>query len=285
MADPDGSFRYRGHRIAYDVHGEGDRALVLIHGLLMNRRMYDDLAPEMASRGNRVITLDLLGHGDSDKPDDMRIYSMSSFASQAAALVEHLGLRAPVVGGTSLGANVTLELAVHHPERAGGLFIEMPVLEDALLGAALIFTPILLGLRFGKPLLTAVSQALQRVPRTNYLLDILLDWLRRDPDSSRAVLEGVLYAGAAPPPEERERIEHPALVIGHPNDPLHPFSDAGMLVEEMRDARLVDANSIFEWRLSPGRLNDELARFLDHVFAEPEQQGARPASAASDLAG
>ena len=202
-------------------------ALVLIHGLLMNRRMYDDLAPEMASRGNRVITVDLLGHGDSDKPHDMRIYSMSSFASQAAALVDHLGLRAPVVGGTSLGANVTLELAVHHPERAGGLFIEMPVLEDALLGAALIFTPILLGLRFGKPLLGAVSQALRRVPRTHYLVDIMLDWLRRDPESSRAVLEGILYAGAAPPPEERQRIEHPALVIGHPNDPLHPFSDAG----------------------------------------------------------
>jgi pimeloyl-ACP methyl ester carboxylesterase len=283
MADPDGSFRYRGHRIAYEVHGEGDRALVLIHGLLMNRRMYDNLAPEMASRGNRVITVDLLGHGDSDKPQDMRIYSMSSFASQAAALVEHLGLRAPVVGGTSLGANVTLELAVHHPESAGGLFIEMPVLEDALLGAALIFTPMLLGLRFGRPVLAAVSQALQRVPRTNYLLDILLDWLRRDPDSSRAVLEGILYAGAAPPPEERQQIQQPALVIGHPNDPLHPFSDAGMLVEEMPNARLVNANSIFEWRFSPGRLNDELARFLDQAFAEPEQ-GARPASAAGDLA-
>jgi pimeloyl-ACP methyl ester carboxylesterase len=281
MPDATGSFRYRGHRITYDVHGEGERVLVLIHGLLMNRRMYDRLAPEMASRGNRVVTVDLLGHGDSDKPADMRIYSMSSFAGQAAALVEHLGLRAPVVGGTSLGANVTLELAVHHPERAGGLFIEMPVLEDALLGAALIFTPILLGLRFGKPLLAATSQALQRVPRTNYLVDILLDWLRRDPDASRAVLEGVLYAGAAPPPEERRRIEQPALVIGHPNDPLHPFSDAGMLVEEMPDARLIDANSILEWRLSPKRLDDELASFLDDVFAEPEEQGSRPAHAAS----
>ena len=233
MADANGSFLYRGHRIAYDVHGEGDRALVLIHGLLMNRRMYDRLAPEMAARGNRVITVDLLGHGESDKPDDMRIYSMGSLASQAAALVDHLGLRAPVVGGTSLGANVTLELAVHHPESAGGLFIEMPVLEDALLGAAMIFTPILMALRFGRPLLSAASQALQRVPRTHYLLDIGLDWLRRDPDSSRAVLEGVLFGGAAPPREERQRIEHPALVIGHPNDPLHPFSDAGMLVEEV----------------------------------------------------
>ena len=283
MADHGGSLLYRGHRIVYDVHGEGDRTLVLIHGLLMNRRMYERLAPEMASRGNRVITMDLLGHGDSDKPQDMRIYSMSSFASQAAALVEHLGLRAPVVGGTSLGANVALELAVHHPERAGGLFIEMPVLEDALLGAALIFTPMLLGLRFGRPVLAAMSQALQRVPRTHYLLDILLDWLRRDPETSRAVLEGVLYAGAAPPTEERRQVEQPALVIGHPNDPLHPFSDAGMLVEELPNARLIDANSIFEWRLTPSRLNDELARFLDQVFAESDR-GARPASAAGELA-
>ena len=285
MADPDGSFRYRGHRIAYEVHGEGDRALVLIHGLLMNRRMYDHVAPEMAARGNRVITVDLLGHGESDKPGDMRIYAMSSLASQVAALVDHLGLQAPVVGGTSLGANVALEIAVHHPESAGALFVEMPVLEDALLGAAMIFTPILVALRFGKPLLSAASVALQRVPRTNYLLDIGLDWLRRDPDSSQAVLEGILFGGAAPPREARQRIEHPALVIGHPNDPLHPFSDAGMLVEEVPNARLVNANSIFEWRLSPGRLDDELARFLDQVFAEPQQRGARPARAASDIAG
>jgi pimeloyl-ACP methyl ester carboxylesterase len=281
MREDLGTFRFRGQRIVYGVHGHGDRVLVLIHGLLMNRRMYDNLAPEMASRGNRVITMDLLGHGESDKPTDMRTYSMSSFASQVAALVDHLELDGPVVGGTSLGANVALELGVHHPDRAGALFIEMPVLEDALLGAMLIFTPILVGLRFGGPALGGASRALQRVPRTNFLVDILLDWLRRDPDSSRAVLEGVLFGGAAPPREERERIEHPALVIGHPNDPLHPFSDADMLVDEMPKARLVDANSILEWRISPGHLNDELAGFLDEVFTERAAAGARGAEAAT----
>ena len=177
--------------------------------------MYDRLAPEMAERGHRVITVDLLGHGESDKPDDMRIYSMGSLASQAA-LVDHLGLHAPVVGGTSLGANVALELAVHHPDSAGALFIEMPVLEDALLGAAMIFTPILLTLRFGGPMLTAASQALQRVPRTHYLVDIGLDWLRRDPRSSRAVLEGVLFGGAAPPPSNARESSTPPLSSGIP---------------------------------------------------------------------
>src|SRR5215211_4096330 len=157
MDAADGSFRYHGHRIAYDVHGSGDRVLVLVHGLLMNRRMYDTLAPEIASRGNRVITVDLLGHGRSDRLADRQIYSMTAFADQILALLDHLELEAPVVGGTSLGANVGLEFAAHHPDRAGALFVEMPVLEDALLGAALIFTPMLLGLRLANPVFKGVA--------------------------------------------------------------------------------------------------------------------------------
>ena len=39
-----------------------------------------------------------------------------------------------------------------------------------------------------------------------------------------------------------------------------------MLVDEMPNARLVDANSILEWRVTPARLNDELAGFLDDVY-------------------
>jgi pimeloyl-ACP methyl ester carboxylesterase len=281
MAAADGSFRYHGHRIAYDVHGTGERVLVLVHGLLMNRRMYDTLAPEIASRGNRVITVDLLGHGRSDRLADRQIYSMTAFADQVLALLDHLGLEAPVVGGTSLGANVGLEFAAHHPDRAGALFIEMPVLEDALLGAALVFTPMLLGLRLANPVFKGIASLTRRIPRTNYLVDMGLDWLRQDPEPSRAVLEGILFGRTAPTKEERHALDHPALVIGHPNDPLHPFSDADMLVEEMSNARLVDANSILEWRLTPERLTNELAAFLDEVYAEGEARSDRRARAAS----
>jgi pimeloyl-ACP methyl ester carboxylesterase len=281
MAAMEGSFRYHGHRITYDVHGSGERVLVLVHGLLMNRRMYDTLAPDIASRGNRVVTVDLLGHGRSDRLADRQIYSMTAFADQVRALLDHLELEAPVVGGTSLGANVGLEFAAHHPDRAGALFIEMPVLEDALLGAALMFTPILLGLRVASPLLKGLAAVARRIPRSNYLVDIGLDWIRQDPEPSRAVLEGILFGRSAPTREERQAFQQPALVIGHPNDPLHPFSDADMLVEEMSNARLVDANSILEWRLTPERLTNELAVFLDDVYAAGEAQGERPARAAS----
>jgi hypothetical protein len=144
-----------------------------------------------------------------------------------------------------------------------------------------MFTPVLLGLRFGNPVLKGLAALARQVPRSNQLLDIGLDWIRQDPEPSRAVLEGILFGRTAPTKSERRALDHPALVIGHPNDPLHPFSDADMLVEEMRNARLVDANSILEWRLTPERLTNELAAFLDEVYAEGEAEGERAARAAS----
>lgn len=275
MMATEGSFRYQGQRIAYADYGEGDRVLVLAHGLLMNRHMYDNLAPEMASRGFRVITVDLLGHGASDMPFDMRAYSMSAFADQVAALIYELELDRPIVGGTSLGANVALEMATRHPKAARGLFIEMPVLDNALVAAGLIFLPILVALRVGKPVLRVTAALANRVPRSNYLVDIMVDWTRRPPEASEAVLEGLLFGRTAPPREERELIGLPALVIGHPADPLHPFTDSDMLIEEMPRARLVNAQSILEWRVNPGRLDGELAAFIDETYAgEPSETAA-----------
>jgi pimeloyl-ACP methyl ester carboxylesterase len=258
---------WRGHRIEFEEYGEGARPIVLVHGLLMNRRMFERLGPALARRGNRVICVDLLGHGRSEQPEDLRLYSMTLFAEQLVALLDELNLRDAVVGGTSLGANVALELAVRHPGRVRGLFVEMPVLENALAAVAGAFAPLLVGLRAGRPAIEVSSRLASLVPRTNFLLDIGLDWLRRRPGPSIAVLEGLLLGETAPTRDRRRRIRHPALVIGHQRDPLHPFSDSGMLVEELPEARLVEARSPLEWRIAPRRLTAELALFLDEVFS------------------
>jgi pimeloyl-ACP methyl ester carboxylesterase len=271
-----GELTYEGHRISYDEYGSGDRPLVLIHGLLMNRRMFERLGPVMAERGNRVICVDLLGHGRSDRPEDLRLYSMPLFADQVVGLLDHLELETAVVGGTSLGANVALELATRHRERAQGLFIEMPVLDNALAAVAAIFAPMFLALRLGRPAFEVLSRLTSMVPRSNPLLDMGLDWVRQRPGPSLAVLEGLLLGETAPHRAERERIPHPMLIIGHPGDPLHPFSDSGMLAEEVPGARLVEANSILEWRLGPKRLDDELAFFLADVWSEAERERERP---------
>jgi pimeloyl-ACP methyl ester carboxylesterase len=191
---------------------------------------------------------------------------MTFFARQVEALLDHLDLDNAVVGGTSLGANVTLEFAYLDPKRVKGMIVEMPVLDNALLAAAVIFTPILIGLSFGEPVLKVVAAGARRIPRSNQLLDIGLDWIRQDPAPSEAVLEGLFLGSSAPHRQFRVQMEQPTLVIGHRADPLHPFSDAGMLAEELPNSHLIEANSILEWRITPQRLDGELARFLDAVW-------------------
>jgi pimeloyl-ACP methyl ester carboxylesterase len=270
-----GEFTYEGYRLSYDEYGAGDRPLVLIHGLLMNARMFERLGPILAEHGNRVIALDLLGHGRSDRPEDLQRYSMPLFAYQVNALLDHLGLDTAVVGGTSLGANVSLQTAVHFPNRVEALFIEMPVLDNALSAVAAMFTPILIALRFGRPAFEVLARVTSQVPRTHFLVDIGLDWIRQDPGPSLSVLEGLLLGETAPRGAERRGIEQLALIVGHPNDPLHPFSDAGMLTDELPNAREVEASSILEWRIRPERLNAELAAFLDEVWSAAEKE-SRP---------
>lgn len=265
-----GELEHKGFRLAYEEHGSGDRPIVLVHGLLLNRRLFERIAPAIADRGNRVICLDLLGHGESDRPEDLQLYSMPLFAEQVEALLDHLGLERAVIGGTSLGANTALEVAAHAPGRVEGLVIEMPVLDNALAAVAAFFAPIFLSLRFGRPAFELVSAATSAVPRSHPLLDVALDTVRQRPGPSVAVLEGLLLGETAPRREQRRAIDRPALVVGHTGDPLHPLSDSGMLADELPRARLVDASSILEWRLWPRRLNEELALFLDQVWSGEE---------------
>jgi pimeloyl-ACP methyl ester carboxylesterase len=205
---------------------------------------------------------------------------MTLFAEQVLALLDHLGLEEAVIGGTSLGANVSLELTAIAPSRVRGLFIEMPVLDNALTAVALIFAPILAGLRFGRPLFQLLAAGARRIPRTTPLLDLGLDLVRQDPGPSVAVLEGLFLGRSAPHRSERRRMRQPALIIGHHGDPLHPFSDSGQLHEEMPNSRMVEATSIIEWRVKPDRLDDELANFLDEVWSDRPAEAADAGTAA-----
>src|SRR5207302_8964715 len=94
--------------------------------------MDEPLARFLAERGERVVTLDPLGHGRSDRPRDMRKYSIAGFAADVVALLDHLDVDDAVVGGTSLGANITLELAAIAPLGVRGMMIEMPLLENVV---------------------------------------------------------------------------------------------------------------------------------------------------------
>jgi pimeloyl-ACP methyl ester carboxylesterase len=65
------SFNFDGHRLVYDELGGGDRVVVLMPSLLVSRQMHRQLGEALAEGGHRVICLDVLGHGESDRPEAM----------------------------------------------------------------------------------------------------------------------------------------------------------------------------------------------------------------------
>jgi pimeloyl-ACP methyl ester carboxylesterase len=308
------SFRLEGQRIAYTEFGGGPAALtssggrgrtarsapaatrpvILVHGLLLSQQMHWPLAEDLAARGNRVITVDLLGHGESSRPRDMWRYSMQIFGEQVVALMDHLQLEQSVVMGTSLGANTALEIASAHPERLRGMVVEMPVLDNALLWSALAFTPLLVALTFGEPAMRGLARGARAVPRRilPHYGNVMLDLVRQDPGPGGAVLQGLFFGRTAPHRNERRTFQMPALVLGHRRDPVHPFSDAGQLAEELPNGRLVEADSLVELRLKPERLTNEIASFLDEVWTaprraraakKPSKRGRRPATSAGTV--
>jgi pimeloyl-ACP methyl ester carboxylesterase len=275
-------FNYDGQRLAYTTYGEGPRATVLMPGLLLSQKMQAPLARDLARRGNRVITFDPLGHGESDRPRQMWRYSMQSFAHQAIALLDHLELEQAVVGGTSLGANITLEVAATAPERLRGMIVEMPVLDNAIPACAAAFTPLLFALTFGEPVMRILARGAGAIPRRRLplMLELALDALAQDPAPSGAILQGILFGRTAPEHTVRRTLQMPALVIGHQRDPIHPFSDADMLAGELPNARLIDANSILELRTHPKRLTGKIAKFVADCWRpEAAERRRRIASA------
>jgi pimeloyl-ACP methyl ester carboxylesterase len=282
------SFKIGEQRIAYTEFGGGPaavtsagargrtaksaaasaRPLILVHGLLLSQEMHRPLAEALAARGNRAITVDLLGHGQSDRPRDMWRYSMAFFAEQVVGLMDHLQIDQAVVMGTSLGANTALEIASSAPERLRGMVIEMPVLDNALLWSALAFTPPLVALTFGEPIMKLLARGARAVPRQllPHYGNVMLDVIRQDPGPGGALLQGLFFGRIAPHRVERRTFEAPTLVLGHRRDPVHPFSDAGMLADELPNGRLLEADSLMELRMHPERLTNEIASFLDEVW-------------------
>lgn len=276
-------FRHAGHEIAYTEYGSGARTVVLVHGLLLSQRMHEPLARALAQRGNHVVTIDLLGHGLSDRPAEPSRYSTSIFGAQVVALLDHLGVGEAAVLGTSLGANTALEAAALAPARVRALVIEMPVLDHALTACLVAFGPLMIGLALAQPVARLGSLAARAVPRRllPFWADVALDTVRQDPGPSSAVLQGLFFGRVAPRPEERRAMLVPTLVIGHRRDPVHPLTDAGALADELPNGRLLEANSLLELRFRPARLTGQIGAFLDECWEPARQEGRRRGAAAA----
>jgi pimeloyl-ACP methyl ester carboxylesterase len=99
--------------------GGGGQAVVLLHGLASNARIWDGVAPRLVGAGLRVVAVDLRGHGDSDQPSDG--YGFETVGRDLEAALATLGLARPVLAGHSWGAGVALQYAADRPGSLAGL--------------------------------------------------------------------------------------------------------------------------------------------------------------------
>jgi pimeloyl-ACP methyl ester carboxylesterase len=104
--------------------------VILIHGMAASLCDWTSMAPELASHGYTVYALDLLGHGESAKPDDPRLYHVETLYNHFLGWVESLNLDTPLVlVGHSLGGYLSLVHAIRHPQKVGGLVLIDPYFE------------------------------------------------------------------------------------------------------------------------------------------------------------
>jgi pimeloyl-ACP methyl ester carboxylesterase len=104
-------------------HGHADPGklpVICIPGLTRNSRDFEEVAPWIASKGRRVIAVDLRGRGRSDRDPNPRRYVPLTYAADIVALLDSIGVPKALFVGTSLGGIVVLTLASKHIDRIGG---------------------------------------------------------------------------------------------------------------------------------------------------------------------
>lgn len=102
-----------GVRLFCEEAGAGEPAIVFVHGWCCDRGHHAPQVSHFSTR-HRCVSVDLRGHGDSDKPADG--YSIPTFAEDVAAICTELGLQRPVIVGHSMGGAIVLSLAARHPD-------------------------------------------------------------------------------------------------------------------------------------------------------------------------
>ncbi|MFY0713402.1 alpha/beta hydrolase [Seonamhaeicola sp. NFXS20] len=108
---------YKGTNIFYTDTGKGT-AVVLLHGFLESSKIWDSFIPTL-SKKNRVICIDLLGHGKTGCLG--YIHSMELMAETVDAVLKHLRIRKSIFIGHSMGGYVALAFAEKNPDNVKGL--------------------------------------------------------------------------------------------------------------------------------------------------------------------
>lgn len=253
-----------------DYVEQGDRSgipLLLLHGLADSWRAFEPVLPHLP-RTIHVFAPSQRGHGNSSRPQ--KGYRPSDFASDIAAFMDALDLKAAVIAGGSSGGVVARRFAIDHPDRT--------------LGVVLLGSPFALGDKPGvremwestfSNLVDPIDPGMVRefaettiapsVPRD--LFEILLEENRKPPALVwRETMRGLIEDESA---RELGKIAAPTLVVWGDQDAILSRRDQDAMTQRIPDARLVvyeGAGHTFYWEV-PERVAEDLVAFMDRLDA------------------
>jgi pimeloyl-ACP methyl ester carboxylesterase len=134
-AEPNVSTRWRektmeklirdGVALTHETLGQADPPILLVHGWTCDHTYFEPQA-EHFSRNHRVISVDVRGHGESDKPE--QDYTMAGYADEVAWLCGQLAAAKPVIIGHNMGGVIAFEVAARHPGLPGAVVaVDSPI--------------------------------------------------------------------------------------------------------------------------------------------------------------
>ena len=183
---------YKNTKVHFTSTGKGS-AIVLLHGFLENSTMWNNIV-EVLSKKNRIICIDLLGHGKTENLG--YVYTMNEQAKVVKAVLNYLKLRKYILIGHSMGGYIALAFAKLYPKNVKGICLQnstaLPDTEEKILnrnrGIEAVKQSYKTFIRIAIPMLFSEKN---RVIFSSAIKQVTIEALKMNPQGIIASLEGM----------------------------------------------------------------------------------------------
>ena len=243
--------------IHYSVAGKGDPALVFIHCWGCNRNFWENQVAEF-SKTNRVVTIDLPGHGESGA--GRTNWTIESYGDDVKTVVTKLGLKRVVLVGSSMGGPIALEAAKRMPDNVAAIVpvdslqnVEFTLPPEQLDGLIKQMTADYKGATTGLLNQFFFSPNTPEAVKTR----VVNEALSRQPETAIAILKGIFAYKPGPTLKE---IKVPIKAI---NADLNPtMLEINRKYAPQFDAVIIKGTGHYPMLEDPARFNQMLADIL-----------------------
>jgi 3-oxoadipate enol-lactonase len=263
--------RVRGVDLYYEEFGSpSDPHLLMTHGLMGSialMRIFVERPEAIAARGLHVIAYDARGHGESGYTKARADYRWAALGEDMYALIRALGIEKASVYGGSMGAGTAISCALAHPEVIEKLVLMSPppfgrdlkVARQYFGGISVLYQ--LFGAKLTARIVMLFPQA-KASQRANPRNDLRAFFASQRRAPVVPAIRGLLFDPPGLPTERFGEIQQQALILTHPDDPIHPLSSGDLLYEKMPHARLAVAPTAAYWQENPDALTHVVAAFV-----------------------